>query len=225
MSDIILQADNITKTFTYPATLELLSGISLQVYRGQSVAIVGKSGEGKTTLLHILGTLDTPTEGTLSILGKDVSSQNRNLLRNQHLGFVFQAFHLLEDATVIDNLLLPLAIARQDVSMRSQNYSMALELLEKLGLYERRHLHALKLSGGEKQRLGIGRAFITNPDLILADEPTGNLDHKTAFEIQELLLSWVEEQGKALIVVTHSPELAKRCNKSYLLESGSLELT
>jgi ABC-type lipoprotein export system ATPase subunit len=101
---------------------------------------------------------------------------------------------------------------------------MALELLQRLGLYERRNLHALKLSGGEKQRLGIGRAFITNPDLILADEPTGNLDHKTAAEIQELLLTWVKELGKALIVVTHSADLAKQCDCSYLLESGIIQL-
>lgn len=222
MSDIVLQAQNITKSFFYPAPLQLLKGISLEVCRGQSVAIVGKSGEGKTTLLHILGTLDVPTEGTLSILGKDVGLQNRNLLRNQHLGFVFQAFHLLEDATVMENILLPLAIARQDVGIQSENYSKAQELLQKLGLYDRMNLPALKLSGGEKQRLGIGRAFITNPDIIFADEPTGNLDHKTANEIQDLLFSWVEEQGKALIAVTHSLDMAKRCHTTYHLESGQL---
>jgi lipoprotein-releasing system ATP-binding protein len=220
MNDVVLHAQNITKTFRYPAVLQLLKGISLEVKRGESLAIVGKSGEGKTTLLHILGTLDDPTEGTLTILGQNVTSQNRDLFRNKHIGFVFQAFHLLEDATLLENLLLPLAIAREDVRPRSENYEKALELLQKLKLYERRHLHALKLSGGEKQRLGIGRAFITNPDLIFADEPTGNLDHQTAAEIQDLLFSWVSEQGKALIAVTHSLDLAKRCDKRLALESG-----
>ncbi len=220
MNNIVLKAENITKTFLEPAPLELLKGINLEVGHGQSVAIVGKSGEGKTTLLHILGSLDEPTSGTLTILGQNITAQNKNILRNRSIGFVFQAFHLLEDATVLENILLPLAIARQDISPRSKNYLKAIELLQKLGLYERRNLHALKLSGGEKQRLGIGRAFITNPEIIFADEPTGNLDHQTAAEIQELLLTWVENEGKALIVVTHSQDLAKRCHKTYILESG-----
>lgn len=222
MSDIVLKAENITKTFTYPERLELLKGINIEVERGSSVSIVGKSGEGKSTLLHILGTLDDPTSGSLHILGADVASQNRDVLRNQHLGFVFQAFHLLEDATLLENLLLPLSIARQDVGPKSQNYEKALQLLHRLGLYERRNLHALKLSGGEKQRLGIGRAFITNPDLIFADEPTGNLDHHTAAEIEELLFNWVAEESKALIIVTHSLQLAGRTSKHLLLENGLL---
>ncbi|MBS0634048.1 MAG: ABC transporter ATP-binding protein [Verrucomicrobia bacterium] len=222
MSNTILQADNITKRFEHPAPLELLKGISLEVHRGQSVAIVGKSGEGKTTLLHILGTLDEPTEGSLSLLGKTVDPSNRNHFRNKHLGFVFQAFHLLDDATVLENILMPLAIARQDIKKGSANYELAVDLLNRLGLYERRFLSALKLSGGEKQRLGIGRAFITNPDIILADEPTGNLDHQTAAEIQDLLFSWVKQEGKALIAVTHSYELAKRSDVIYTLDSGYL---
>ena len=220
MNNIVLKAENITKTFLEPAPLELLKGINLEVEHGQSVAIIGKSGEGKTTLLHILGSLDEPTSGTLTMLGQNITTQNKNTLRNKSIGFVFQAFHLLEDATVLENILLPLAISRQDISPHSENYAKAIQLLQKLGLYERRHLHALKLSGGEKQRLGIGRAFITNPEIIFADEPTGNLDHQTAAEIQELLLTWVENEGKALVVVTHSQDLAKRCNKTYLLESG-----
>ncbi len=222
MNDVILQADELTKTFTDPVPLEILKGISLTVKRGQSVAIVGKSGEGKTTLLHILGTLDNPTSGILSILGEPITNQNKDRFRNKHLGFVFQAFHLLEDATLLENLLLPLAIGREPTHKGSENYELALTLLDKLKLYDRRYLHALKLSGGEKQRLGIGRAFITNPDLILADEPTGNLDHQTASEIQDLLFSWVEEKQKALIAVTHSPDLASRCHTRHHLESGRL---
>lgn len=222
MNNVLLSADAITKTFLDPVPLELLKGITLKLLAGQSMAIVGKSGEGKTTLLHILGTLDEPTTGTLSILGEPVRQENKNLLRNRHLGFVFQAFHLLDDSTVLENILMPLAIGRQEIHPKSDNYLKALELLNRLGLYERRHLQARKLSGGEKQRLGIGRAFITNPDIIFADEPTGNLDHKTAQEIQTLLFSWVREEKKALIVVTHSQQLAKEADTLYTLDSGIL---
>lgn len=221
MSRPVLEARSLSKTFTQPAPLELFKEITLSVAAGQSVAIVGRSGEGKTTLLHILGTLDTPSSGELLLLGQEVSEQNSHLLRNRHIGFVFQAFHLLDDATVLDNLLLPLAIARQDLKTHQ---SRALELLKRLGLYERRALHALKLSGGEKQRLAIGRAFITNPDIILADEPTGNLDHQTAEEIQNLLFTWVKEEQKAFICVTHSTALAKRCDATYLLDGGTLKV-
>jgi lipoprotein-releasing system ATP-binding protein len=222
MNNPILKAEGLTKRFLAPAPLDLLTGIDLEVARGESVAIVGKSGEGKTTLLHILGTLDQPSSGKLYLHGSLVTEQESHILRNRHLGFVFQAFHLLEDATVLENILMPLSIARQKIGHRSDNYKRALDLLKRLGLYERRDLHALKLSGGEKQRLGIGRAFITNPDLILADEPTGNLDHQTAASIQHLLLSWVKEEQKALIVVTHSVDLAKACDRSLFLESGKL---
>ncbi len=222
MNRFVLQAENITKSFTQPAPLELLKGINLTVERGESVAIVGKSGEGKTTLLHILGTLDEPTTGSLLLLGQNVTSANKDLLRKRHLGFVFQAFHLLEDATVLENILLPLAIDRQAIHPKSENYDKACALLQKLKLYDRRHLHALKLSGGEKQRLGIGRAFITNPDIIFADEPTGNLDHQTAAEIQSLLFTWVKDEQKTLITVTHSLDLAGRSDRKLLLESGLL---
>ncbi len=224
MSKIVLSAKNISKSFSDPAPLELLQDISLDVASGETLAILGKSGEGKTTLLHILGTLDEPTTGTIELLGSPVLSQNRNILRNRHIGFVFQAFHLLDDISVIDNILMPLYIARQKIDKDSENYENAILLLEKLGLYERRNLSALKLSGGEKQRLAIGRAFITNPDIILADEPTGNLDHQTAQEIQNLLFSWAEEQNKSLLVVTHSLDLAKRTSSRYQLESGRLIL-
>lgn len=219
MNDIVLKAEKIGKTFTNPAPLVLFSDISLSVEVGQSVAIVGRSGEGKTTLLHILGSLDEPSSGELYILGNQTSSKNSHTIRNRHIGFVFQAFHLLDDATVLENILLPLAIARKDLKAHE---SLALTLLQRLGLDQRKHLPALKLSGGEKQRLAIGRAFITNPDIILADEPTGNLDHQTALEVQNLLFSWVKEQNKALLVVTHSQELAKRCDVTFMLESGRL---
>ncbi len=222
MNKPVLSAKNISKSFTDPCPLDLLQEIHLDVLPGNTVAILGKSGEGKTTLLHILGTLDEPTSGTIELLGSPVLSQNKNVLRNRHIGFVFQAFHLLDDISVLDNILMPLYIARQKIDKDSENYENALLLLHKLGLYERKNLPALKLSGGEKQRLAIGRAFITNPDIILADEPTGNLDHQTAQEIQNLLFSWVTDQNKSLLVVTHSLDLANRCDIRYQLESGYL---
>lgn len=223
MSNPVLRAEKITKTFSLPTPLELLKGFDLTLYQSQSVAIIGKSGEGKSTLLHILGTLDEPTSGKLWINEKEVQYNKTNTLRNKHLGFVFQAFHLLADASSIDNLLIPKAIAREDIGPKSESYQKALLLLKKVGLSAKKDLHALKLSGGEKQRLAIARAFMCNPDIIFADEPTGNLDHSTALEIQELLFSWVKEEKKTLLIVTHSHDLARQCDERYVLESGLLQ--
>lgn len=222
MNEPILRAEKITKIFFAPTPIEILSGCDLTLYRGQSTAIIGKSGEGKSSLLHILGTLDQPTTGKLWINEKQVHAHETDRLRNKHLGFVFQAFHLLSDISAIDNLLMPKAIAREDIGPKSNNYEKALTMLEKVGLSERKQLPAIKLSGGEKQRLAIARAFMCDPDIIFADEPTGNLDHITALEIQELLFSWVKEEHKTLLMVTHSHSLAMQCNKCYLLESGLL---
>jgi lipoprotein-releasing system ATP-binding protein len=220
---IVLQAKEITKRFEKPSPFQLLHGINITLTMGQSTAIIGKSGEGKTTLLHILASLDTPTSGTLSLLGKPVHEQDVTQLRNQHIGFVFQAFHLLQDISCMDNLLLPTAIARQSTGHSSEAYKRATLLLEKVGLKNKKHLLAAKLSGGEKQRLAIARAFMNNPCIIFADEPTGNLDHETAKGIQELLFSWVKEEGKTLLLVTHNSDLAKQCDQIFTLESGKLQ--
>lgn len=218
----LLQAKKLTKVFYDPTPLKIFSDISLEVYPHQSVAIVGKSGEGKTTLLHILGTIDEPTSGTLIISGKTVTPHLRDVIRNQHIGFVFQAFHLISDITVLENVLLPLKIARENVDSMSKNYERAITLLERVGLKDRIHHPSAKLSGGEKQRTALARAFVTNPDIILADEPTGNLDHNTAHEIQELLFEFIKTEGKALILVTHNVQLAKLTSACYELESGQL---
>jgi len=218
----VILAEHIQMAFFDPSPLTILSDINLTVYPKQSVAIVGKSGEGKTTLLHILGTIEEASAGNLFIAGNKVTASLQNTLRNKHIGFIFQAFHLLENATVLENVLMPLKIARKNVSLSSPYYKRAIELIDRVGLTKRLHFPTSKLSGGEKQRVAIARAFAHDPDIILADEPTGNLDHNTAQDIQSLLLDFVKKEGKALLIVTHNLQLAKLCNACYELESGYL---
>lgn len=218
----MLKARKITKKFTFPTTLSLLNGIDLTVERGETVAIMGRSGEGKSTLLHILGTLDSPSGGTLEICGKSATSSNLCLIRNEHIGFVFQSFHLLEDYTVLQNVLMPARIARKSTSENSPIYIHAEKLLHQVGLSERMHHFGKQLSGGEKQRVAIARALCNDPDLIFADEPSGNLDRKTAQGIHELLLSFAKERQKSLIIVTHDQELASLCDTTYILKGGVL---
>lgn len=218
----ILEAKNITKKFLRPVPLVIFHEITLTLDAGQSLAIVGKSGEGKSTLLHILETIDTPTSGELYIFEKTASEQNIEAIRNRHFGFIFQAFHLLRDATALDNVLLPLRIAREKIGPHTEGYALAQALLEEVGLKNRMHHHVEKLSGGEKQRVAIARALINNPDVIFADEPTGNLDHITAEEVMHLLFSLVKKANKALVLVTHSTELAQQCDTVVRLENGTI---
>jgi lipoprotein-releasing system ATP-binding protein len=218
----LLEAKNISKSFYYPNLVPILKGISLQVMPGESVAIVGRSGEGKSTLLQILGTLEEPCEGTLSITGQQVVGSNRTRLRNEEIGFVFQSFHLLEDYTALENVLMPARIARQPVGRGSTAERRALDLLEKVGLADRAHFHTKLLSGGEKQRVALARAMCNDPSLILADEPSGNLDSQTAQLIHEILLDFACDQQKALLLVTHDRELAKLCSRQYELRHGHL---
>lgn len=221
---LILDAKKITKRFTSPANLglEILKGIDLAVPSQKSIAIVGRSGEGKTTLLHILGTIDEATSGDLFISGKEVLKSKTDAIRNEHIGFIFQAFHLLSDSTVLENLLMPAKIARKDTRKGTYCYDRARELLEMVGLENRLDFSTAKLSGGEKQRVAIARAFMNDPDIIFADEPTGNLDHETAHDIQDLLLNSVHKVGKALVLVTHNLQLAKLLDACYELENGIL---
>jgi lipoprotein-releasing system ATP-binding protein len=218
----LLQAELITKSFFYPTKLELLKGISIALFAGTSTAIIGKSGEGKTTLLHILGTLDASSTGSLTVLGQSVKGRDWEALRNQHFGFIFQSFHLLLESTALDNVLMPLWIARLNTSPASIHYQRALSLLDKVGLTKQRHQLARTLSGGERQRLGIARALVRNPEILFADEPTGNLDHHTAEITHELLLNTAQQEGKALLLVTHSLELAKKCDRRFILNDGKL---
>lgn len=217
---MILKAKNISKKFKSPIEVTILNNISLEVHAGETVAIMGKSGEGKTTLLHILGTLEPATEGSLEICGIAVSPSNWNELRNQKIGFIFQAYNLLEDYTVLENVVMPAKIANQDTRPGSIAHQRALELLQEVGLSHRADFPAKLLSGGEKQRAAIARAFLNDPALILADEPSGNLDHANSTIIYNLLLGAAQKRGKALIVVTHDRELAGLCKKTYSLMDG-----
>jgi lipoprotein-releasing system ATP-binding protein len=219
---IILKAKGISKAFYLPSQVSILRELDLTVHQGESVAIMGRSGEGKSTLLHILGTLENPCEGRLEIANQEISTFNKSQIRSRHLAFIFQSFHLLEDYTAIENVLMPARIARHSVKKGSPFYVKGMELLEYVGLKERAHFHTKLLSGGEKQRVAIARALCNDPDLILADEPSGNLDHQTARHIHDLLLGFTRERQKSLIVVTHDRELAALCDHTYQLSEGAL---
>jgi lipoprotein-releasing system ATP-binding protein len=219
---IILKAAGLRKAFYHPVPVQVLCGVDLTVCRGDSVAIMGRSGEGKSTLLQILGTLEQPCAGSVEIDGQLVSPFNRSRIRNQKLAFVFQSFHLLEDYTTIENVLMPAQIARQPVHKDSPAYQRACMLLEQVGMGHRLHFNTKLLSGGEKQRVAIARALCNNPDLILADEPSGNLDRHTARQIHELLLHFSRVEGRALIIATHDQELASLCTHRYHLTLGGL---
>ncbi len=218
----ILKATNLTKTFKSPQETTVLDGISLEVYPGDTIAIVGKSGEGKTTLLHLLGVLEEPTSGTVEICGEVATPQKSPLLRNSHIGFVFQAYHLLEECTVLENVLMPARIAKHDIRPGSPAHNRALTLLHEVGIGHRAIYPAKLLSGGEKQRVAIARALMNNPAIILADEPSGNLDHAYSQAIYALLLDEAQKRDKALVVVTHDLTLAAQCKKTYSLQDGKI---
>lgn len=218
----LLEAQNITKAFYHPKKITILKEISLQVAAGESVAIVGRSGEGKSTLLQILGTLEEHCSGFLSIEGEKVTPANRAHLRNEKIGFVFQSFHLLEDYTTLENVLMPARIARQPTGRGSLAEKRAFTLLEKVGLADRAHFHTKLLSGGEKQRAALARAMCNDPSLILADEPSGNLDRQTAQLIHDILIQFAQHPSKALLLVTHDRDLAALCSRQYELRNGLL---
>jgi lipoprotein-releasing system ATP-binding protein len=211
-------ASNLKKTFQKPEAICILSGVSFEASPGQSIAITGRSGEGKTTLLHILGTLEPFDEGELFIQGQKVTKANAATLRNQHIGFVFQSFNLLEDFTALENVLMPARIGRYCVPS-----TWGLELLDSVGLAERAHFPARLLSGGEKQRVAIARALCNNPDIVFADEPTGNLDRANAQLVGDLLFNLVAAHKKTLLLVTHSESLAARCERRLILAEGQLQ--
>lgn len=224
MYKTILQAKKIYKSYRIPQQVNVLQGVDLTIYQGEAVAITGRSGQGKSTLLHVLGTLDRPCEGSLEIAGQTVNPMSVSSIRNRHLAFVFQSFHLLDDYTAVENVLMPARIARYNTAKGSPAYKRGLELLEKVGLSERAFHTTKLLSGGEKQRVAIARALCNQPDILFADEPSGNLDRQTSRSIHDLLLNYVKEEGKTLIVVTHDLELASRCKRRFCLEDGILIL-
>ncbi len=201
-------------------TLTILKGVSLEINRGESVAIVGRSGSGKTTLLGLLAGLDTPTEGRVELDGaviSQLSEDERAELRARRVGFVFQSFQLLPALTALENVMLPLELAGME-----NPEARARELLERVGLGQRLGHTPRQLSGGEQQRVAIARAFASDPVVLFADEPTGNLDSRTGADISDLLMNLNREQGTTLVLVTHDEQLAARCSRQLHIEGGVL---
>ena len=222
-SEIALECKNIVKEFAEgPRKVSVLNGIDFQVARADRVAIIGNSGSGKTTFLHIVGGLDKPTSGEVKILGQNFSSLNsveRGKMRNQHIGFVYQFHHLLPEFTALENVCMPLLLSPMPVK---EAESLGTEILEKVGLIDRLQHKPSELSGGERQRVAIARALVTKPACVLADEPTGNLDTHTADSIQELMVELNESLGISIVVVTHDLGLAKKVNRVYRMTDGLL---
>lgn len=218
----VLEASHLKKSFFDVKPLDVLIDISLVVAEGEAVAICGRSGEGKTTLLHILGLLEESDAGTLAIGGLLATSKNACCLRRRSIGFIFQAFNLLEDFTALGNILMAARIDRRKAGPRSEAAERARENLRLVGLTDRANTPVKLLSGGERQRVAIARALANDPPLILADEPTGNLDHSNAQRIGELLITCVNAKKKSLIIATHDSDLASLCQRKYLLQDGRL---
>ena len=223
---MLLKANNLSKTYHLgKATIEVLRGARLTVEDGESVAIVGASGAGKSTLLHILGGLDRPDEGTVAVSGNDIYGMNRGRrtrLRATDIGFVFQSYHLMPEMDLLENVVLP-AMALPDWFHRAgRARGRARELLGAVGLADRsRHL-PMELSGGQQQRAALARALMNAPRLVLADEPTGNLDDETGNRVLDLLLSLTRNEGHALVMVTHNQRVAERCDRVLHLSDGGI---
>lgn len=223
MSDIVLEVRALTKRFDEgPRSLEILKGVDLSIASGEFVAIVGSSGSGKTTLLHLMGGLDVPSSGEVRLVGMEFSELgevDRGRMRNLHIGFVYQFHHLLPEFTALENVCMPLLIrdVEPDVAARQ-----ATELLERVGLAERLDHKPSELSGGERQRVALARALVTRPAVVLADEPTGNLDQTTSQSIQELLVELNQQLGISFVIVTHDASLAGKAHRVLKMNGGHL---
>lgn len=217
----MITVEAVRKTVPSPeGALHILQDISLQIGRGETVAVVGESGSGKTTLIGLMAGLDLPTAGRILVEGRDLGTldeDQRAILRGELVGFVFQSFQLIHSLTALENVMLPLELAGHGGPAAA-----ATAELERVGLASRRHHYPRQLSGGEQQRVAIARAFATRPRLLFADEPTGNLDRRTGHQVEELLFELNRERGTTLVLVTHDPGLSSRCGREVRLEAGRL---
>lgn len=225
-NDIILSARDVKRDYLQAGTdkkLSVICNLSLDIVRGQTLAIVGVSGSGKTTLLNLLGGIDDACAGSVSVAGKDwkeLSASERAAWRNQHVGFVYQFHHLLGEFSALENVAMPCLIGGQSVAASTEQ---AAQLLDRVGLADRMQHRPAELSGGERQRVAIARALAQSPSLVLMDEPTGNLDPKTAASVMELLISLNQDLNISFVVVTHDQLIAKQLDRIVSLEAGCLE--
>ncbi len=223
-SEKILKLENVNKVYKSDGeSIHIIQDLSMDIGQGELVSIIGKSGSGKSTLLNLIGILDSPDSGTISFMGKDISKYNekeRNNFRNSSLGFVFQFHYLLPEFSAIENVMLPAMLKSNN---KSELEKRAKEILDSVELSHRINHRPCNMSGGEKQRVAIARAMMNSPKLILADEPTGNLDEETSDNINNMLIKINKELGQTIVVVTHSSELASITDRRLLLRKGKIE--
>lgn len=222
-SECLYHIKNVSKKIVLPnEEIEILKNINLNISKGELIAIVGAAGSGKTTLLHILGGLDSPTEGKIFFKGKDITQMDekeRAIFRNKHIGFVFQFHHLLPEFSVIENVAMPLLIANMP---KKNAFEKAKQVLEITGMFTKKEQMVTTLSGGERQLVAISRALVTSPEVILADEPTGNLDYQNSLTIANIFKKLNKDMGITVLMVTHNLELASLMTKTLILKDGKI---